>query len=143
MDESEWLADRFEEHRARLRAVAYRMLGSLTATPSIRPSVSSSAACSAAPAPRNSPRLPSGADNPAQQAHPPAACRDGEWAGVLSGERKSPKVSRSRTGLDIATPLKRRQGRNKTIAPTGWLIRRGLLRRYIPRSGSLYELYGM
>jgi RNA polymerase sigma-70 factor (ECF subfamily) len=30
MDESEWLADRFEEHRAHLRAVAYRMLGSLT-----------------------------------------------------------------------------------------------------------------
>lgn len=30
MDESEWLAVRFEEHRARLRAVAYRMLGSLT-----------------------------------------------------------------------------------------------------------------
>jgi RNA polymerase sigma factor (sigma-70 family) len=30
VDESEWLADRFEEHRARLRAVAYRMLGSLT-----------------------------------------------------------------------------------------------------------------
>jgi RNA polymerase sigma factor (sigma-70 family) len=30
MDETEWLADRFEEHRARLRAVAYRMLGSLT-----------------------------------------------------------------------------------------------------------------
>ena len=29
MDEQEWLADRFEEHRARLRAVAYRMLGSL------------------------------------------------------------------------------------------------------------------
>ena len=29
MDESQWLADRFEEHRARLRAVAYRMLGSL------------------------------------------------------------------------------------------------------------------
>jgi len=29
MDENEWLADRFEEHRARLRAVAYRMLGSL------------------------------------------------------------------------------------------------------------------
>jgi RNA polymerase sigma-70 factor (ECF subfamily) len=29
VDESEWLADRFEEHRARLRAVAYRMLGSL------------------------------------------------------------------------------------------------------------------
>jgi RNA polymerase sigma factor (sigma-70 family) len=28
--ENEWLADRFEEHRARLRAVAYRMLGSLT-----------------------------------------------------------------------------------------------------------------
>lgn len=26
----DWLADRFEEHRARLRAVAYRMLGSLT-----------------------------------------------------------------------------------------------------------------
>ena len=29
MGESEWLAERFEEHRARLRAVAYRMLGSL------------------------------------------------------------------------------------------------------------------
>src|SRR5918992_6041895 len=29
MDEGEWLAERFEEHRARLRAVAYRMLGSL------------------------------------------------------------------------------------------------------------------
>ena len=28
MDEYEWLAERFEEHRARLRAVAYRMLGS-------------------------------------------------------------------------------------------------------------------
>src|SRR3954462_14405330 len=26
----EWLADRFEEHRPRLRAVAYRMLGSLS-----------------------------------------------------------------------------------------------------------------
>jgi RNA polymerase sigma factor (sigma-70 family) len=30
MDEREWLATRFEEHRAHLRAVAYRMLGSLT-----------------------------------------------------------------------------------------------------------------
>ena len=30
MDEPEWLAERFEAHRARLRAVAYRMLGSLT-----------------------------------------------------------------------------------------------------------------
>ena len=30
MDESAWLAERFEEHRAYLRAVAYRMLGSLT-----------------------------------------------------------------------------------------------------------------
>jgi RNA polymerase sigma-70 factor, ECF subfamily len=29
MDEHEWLAKRFEEHRAHLRAVAYRMLGSL------------------------------------------------------------------------------------------------------------------
>jgi RNA polymerase sigma-70 factor (ECF subfamily) len=28
MDENEWLAERFEEHRPRLRAVAYRMLGS-------------------------------------------------------------------------------------------------------------------
>jgi RNA polymerase sigma-70 factor, ECF subfamily len=28
MDEREWLAGRFEEHRTRLRAVAYRMLGS-------------------------------------------------------------------------------------------------------------------
>ena len=30
MDEKQWLADRFEEHRGHLRAVAYRMLGSLT-----------------------------------------------------------------------------------------------------------------
>jgi RNA polymerase sigma-70 factor (ECF subfamily) len=30
MDDNDWLANRFEEHRARLRAVAYRMLGSLT-----------------------------------------------------------------------------------------------------------------
>src|SRR5262245_34583300 len=30
MDDRDWLADRFEEHRARLRAVAYRMLGSLS-----------------------------------------------------------------------------------------------------------------
>jgi RNA polymerase sigma factor (sigma-70 family) len=29
MDEREWMAERFEEHRTRLRAVAYRMLGSL------------------------------------------------------------------------------------------------------------------
>jgi RNA polymerase sigma-70 factor (ECF subfamily) len=29
MDEREWLTERFEEHRTRLRAVAYRMLGSL------------------------------------------------------------------------------------------------------------------
>jgi RNA polymerase sigma-70 factor (ECF subfamily) len=29
MDEPEWMALRFEEHRSRLRAVAYRMLGSL------------------------------------------------------------------------------------------------------------------
>src|ERR687893_2457621 len=28
MDEREWLAGRFEEHRSHLRAVAYRMLGS-------------------------------------------------------------------------------------------------------------------
>jgi RNA polymerase sigma factor (sigma-70 family) len=30
MDERNWLAERFEEHRTRLRAVAYRMLGSLS-----------------------------------------------------------------------------------------------------------------
>ncbi len=30
MDETGWLADRFEEHRTHLQAVAYRMLGSLT-----------------------------------------------------------------------------------------------------------------
>jgi RNA polymerase sigma factor (sigma-70 family) len=30
MDEREWLAERFQEHRSRLRAVAYRMLGSLS-----------------------------------------------------------------------------------------------------------------
>ena len=28
MDERDWLADRFQDHRPRLRAVAYRMLGS-------------------------------------------------------------------------------------------------------------------
>ena len=30
MDENEFLAQEFEEHRTRLRAVAYRMLGSLS-----------------------------------------------------------------------------------------------------------------
>jgi len=30
MDENDWLAERFEEQRSQLRAVAYRMLGSLT-----------------------------------------------------------------------------------------------------------------
>src|SRR5947199_8112542 len=29
MDDQQWLAERFEEYRPRLRAVAYRMLGSL------------------------------------------------------------------------------------------------------------------
>ena len=29
MDEREWLAERFEEKRSHLRAVAYRMLGSV------------------------------------------------------------------------------------------------------------------
>jgi RNA polymerase sigma-70 factor (ECF subfamily) len=32
MDEREWLTDRFEEHRPHLRAVAYRMLGSVSET---------------------------------------------------------------------------------------------------------------
>src|SRR5437764_8634784 len=30
MADQQWLAERFEEHRSRLRAVAYRMLGSLS-----------------------------------------------------------------------------------------------------------------
>jgi DNA-directed RNA polymerase specialized sigma24 family protein len=30
MDERDWLAARFQEHRPRLRAVAYRMLGSVS-----------------------------------------------------------------------------------------------------------------
>src|ERR671919_2414908 len=30
MDERDWLGERFEEHRGQLRAVAYRMLGSLS-----------------------------------------------------------------------------------------------------------------
>ena len=30
MDERDWLAEQFEEHRGHLRAVAYKMLGSLS-----------------------------------------------------------------------------------------------------------------
>jgi DNA-directed RNA polymerase specialized sigma24 family protein len=30
MDDRDWLAEQFEHHRTRLRAVAYRMLGSLS-----------------------------------------------------------------------------------------------------------------
>jgi DNA-directed RNA polymerase specialized sigma24 family protein len=30
MDDQQWLVERFEQHRGHLRAVAYRMLGSLT-----------------------------------------------------------------------------------------------------------------
>jgi len=30
MDEHDWLAQRFEDHRAHLRAVAFRLLGSTT-----------------------------------------------------------------------------------------------------------------
>jgi hypothetical protein len=30
MDERDWLAERFDEHRSHVRAVAYRMLGSLS-----------------------------------------------------------------------------------------------------------------
>ena len=30
MDERDWLAQRFEQHRTHLRAVAYRMLGSFS-----------------------------------------------------------------------------------------------------------------
>jgi RNA polymerase sigma-70 factor (ECF subfamily) len=38
MDESDWLAARFEAHRGRLRAVGYRMLGSLSeADDAVRP----------------------------------------------------------------------------------------------------------
>jgi RNA polymerase sigma-70 factor, ECF subfamily len=36
VEENEWLADRFEEHRAHLRAVAYRMLSLCEATRSAR-----------------------------------------------------------------------------------------------------------
>src|ERR671910_950895 len=32
MDQREWLAERFEQHRPHLRAVAYRMLGSVSET---------------------------------------------------------------------------------------------------------------
>ena len=32
LDKSNWLAERFEENRTHLRAVAYRMLGSLSET---------------------------------------------------------------------------------------------------------------
>jgi DNA-directed RNA polymerase specialized sigma24 family protein len=39
MDEQQWLAERFEQHRTHLRAVAYRILGSLSerTTPSRKP----------------------------------------------------------------------------------------------------------
>jgi DNA-directed RNA polymerase specialized sigma24 family protein len=30
VDDHDWLAERFQEHRTRLRAVAYRMLGSVS-----------------------------------------------------------------------------------------------------------------
>src|SRR5690348_15112674 len=30
MDQQDWMAERFEQHRPRLRAVSYRMLGSLS-----------------------------------------------------------------------------------------------------------------
>lgn len=30
MDEREWLTERFQQHRSHLRAVAYRMLGSVS-----------------------------------------------------------------------------------------------------------------
>jgi RNA polymerase sigma-70 factor, ECF subfamily len=30
MDEHEWLAERFEENRTRLRSIAYRILGSVS-----------------------------------------------------------------------------------------------------------------
>ena len=45
MTDQQWLAERFEEHRSRLRAVAYRMLGSLSeeTTPSRTPGCGSSA----------------------------------------------------------------------------------------------------
>ena len=38
MDEHDWLAERFEAHRPHLRAVAYRLLGSLAeADDALRP----------------------------------------------------------------------------------------------------------
>jgi DNA-directed RNA polymerase specialized sigma24 family protein len=30
MNDQDWMAERFEQHRTRLRAVSYRILGSLT-----------------------------------------------------------------------------------------------------------------
>ena len=54
MDERDWLAERFEEHRSHLRAVAYRMLGSLSEADDavrLRPEVDRQAAMSLIPNP--------------------------------------------------------------------------------------------
>jgi hypothetical protein len=51
MNEFEYLAERFEEHRAHLRAVAYRMLGSLS---EVDDAVRKRGCGSAAPMPRAS-----------------------------------------------------------------------------------------
>lgn len=37
MNDQDWLAERFEQHRTRLRAISYRMLGSLNEADDARP----------------------------------------------------------------------------------------------------------
>jgi hypothetical protein len=66
MDEREWLAERFQAHRPRLRAVAYRMLGSTSEADDAVQSTT----CSPFPSTRSA---PSSTARPTRRASSPAA----------------------------------------------------------------------